>query len=64
MYKAMPCKANPFESSQAINHWLEHWSLTYADERLLNDCLNSQRAFFSKETGDEVKNGIIEVWQN
>lgn len=32
-----------FENLQAINRWLEHWSLTYADERLLDDYLKEIR---------------------
>lgn len=32
-----------FESLQTVNHWLEHWSLTYADELLLDDYLKEIR---------------------
>lgn len=46
-------QGKPFASLQAVNYWLEHWSLTYADERVLDDYLNTQRAFRSRETGDD-----------
>lgn len=36
-------QGKPFESLQAVNHWLEHWSLTYADERILDDYLKEIR---------------------
>ena len=32
-----------FESLQEVNYWLEHWSLTYADERILDDYLKEIR---------------------
>ena len=36
-------QGKPFESLQAVNYWLEHWSLTYADERILDDYLKEIR---------------------
>lgn len=36
-------QGKPFKSLQAINHWLEHWSLTYTDERILDDYLKEIR---------------------